>query len=76
MFTGPHPETYEALEGALPNDLPAQPAVFAPGYAPEEIREIADKLRKKAGLPDTPLGEVANSANGSSSVKKAARKAK
>jgi Mn-containing catalase len=83
VFNGPHPETGEELEvvdeapeGALPNDLPAQPAVFAPGYAPEEIREIADKLRKQAGLPDEPLGEVANPGNGSSSVKKAAKKAK
>ena len=67
VFAGPHPETGEELEvvdgppeGALPNDLPAQPAVFAPDYAPEEIREIAQKLRKNAGLPDEPLAEVAN----------------
>jgi hypothetical protein len=33
-----------------PVDLPAQPAVFAPGYAPEDIAEIADKLRKDAGI--------------------------
>jgi hypothetical protein len=45
-----------------PNDLPPQPAVFAPDYAPEEISEIAQKLRKGAGLPDEPLGEVANRA--------------
>jgi Mn-containing catalase len=63
-------------EGALPNDLPAQPAVFAPDYAPEEIKEIAQKLRKQAGLPDEPLGQVANPGNGSSPVKKAAKKAK
>jgi Mn-containing catalase len=57
VFEGPHPETGEDLEfvdgppeGFEPNDLPAQPAVFAPGYAPEEIKEIADKLRKSAGL--------------------------
>ncbi len=82
VFTGPHPETGEPLEvvdeppeGALPNDLPGQPAVFAPDYAPEEIREIADKLRKKAGLPDEPLGEVANPSNGKRTVKKAAKKA-
>jgi Mn-containing catalase len=66
VFTGPHPETGEDLvveqgppEGALPVDLPPQPAVFAPDYAPEEISEIAQKLRKAAGLPDEPLGEVA-----------------
>src|SRR5215218_11484891 len=67
VFNGPHPETGEDLEvvdgppeGALPQDLPPQPAVFAPDYAPEEITEIAQKLRKAAGLPDEPLGEVAN----------------
>jgi Mn-containing catalase len=71
VFNGPHPETGEDLtvadeapEGHLPNDLPPQPAVFSPGYAPEEISEIAQKLRKAAGLPDEPLGEVANPADG------------
>src|SRR6187397_130950 len=66
VFNGPHPETGEELqvvdhppEGALANDLPPQPAVFAPDYAPEEIREIADKLRKQAGLPDKVTGLVA-----------------
>lgn len=37
-------------EGAEAHDLPAQPAVFAPSYAPEEIVEIAGKLRSKAGF--------------------------
>jgi Mn-containing catalase len=71
VFNGPHPETGEELtvvdhppEGALPNDLPPQPAVFAPDYAPEEISEIAQRLRKAAGLPDEPLGEVAHPGNG------------
>jgi hypothetical protein len=32
--------------------------VFAPDYAPEEISEIAQKLRKQAGLPDEPTGQV------------------
>lgn len=71
VFNGPHPETGEELtvvdeapEGFAPNDLPPQPAVFAPDYAPEEISEIAKKLRKQAGLPDEPLGEVANAGNG------------
>jgi Mn-containing catalase len=57
VFNGPHPETGEELEfvddppeGAEPNDLPPQPAVFAPGYSPEEIREIAGSLRERAGL--------------------------
>jgi Mn-containing catalase len=70
VFNGPHPETGEPLqivdeapEGALAHDLPAQPDAFAPGYAPEEISEIADKLRKAAGLPDEPLGEVASEPN-------------
>jgi Mn-containing catalase len=67
LFRGPHPETGEELqvvdrapEGFLPQDLPPQPAAFAPDYAPEEIAEIAQRLRKAAGLPDEPLGEVAN----------------
>ncbi|WP_041730358.1 hypothetical protein [Conexibacter woesei] len=46
-------------EGALPRDLPAQPAVFAPDVAPEEIAEIAARLRVAAGLPKKPTGEVA-----------------
>ena len=54
----------EPARGALPFDLPAQPAVFAPDYAPEEISEIAQRLREAAGLPDEPLGEVANPGNG------------
>jgi Mn-containing catalase len=67
VFNGPHPETEEELvvvdeapEGALPNDLPAQPAVFAPDYAPEEIQDIAQALRERAGLPKKVTGEVAN----------------
>ena len=39
---------------------PSQPAVFAPDYAPEEIAEIARKLREAAGLPKEPTGAVAN----------------
>ncbi|HEX7300566.1 MAG TPA: manganese catalase family protein, partial [Solirubrobacteraceae bacterium] len=57
VFNGPHPETDEELEvvdgppeGAEPNDLPPQPAVFAPDYAPEEISEIAKRLKKAAGV--------------------------
>jgi Mn-containing catalase len=71
VFNGPHPETGEELgvvdsapEGALPNDLPPQPAVFAPDPAPEEITEIAQKLRKAAGLPDEVTGEVAGGNGG------------
>jgi Mn-containing catalase len=67
VFTGPHPETGEDLtvvdeapEGVPPVDLPPQPAVFAPDYAPEEISEIAAKLRSQAGLPKEPTGLVAD----------------
>jgi Mn-containing catalase len=67
VFNGPHPETGEDLvvvdeapAGFPAPDLPPQPDVFAPSYAPEEITEIAQRLRKAAGLPDEPLGEVAN----------------
>ena len=67
VFNGSHPETGqelsvvdEAPQGVPPNDLPAQPSVFAPDYAPEEIAEIAKKLRKSAGLPDEPTGVVAH----------------
>jgi Mn-containing catalase len=67
VWNGAHPETGEDLEvvdeppdGALQHDLPSQPAVFAPDYAPEEISEIARKLREGAGLPEEPTGAVAN----------------
>jgi Mn-containing catalase len=67
VFNGQHPETGEELmvvdeapEGFPPNDLPPQTDVFAPDYAPEEIAEIAQKLRKAAGLPDKVTGIVAN----------------
>ena len=72
VFNGPHPETGEELaiaeethpEGAPPFDLPAQPAVFAPAPEPEEIAEIAQKLRQQAGLPKQPTGVVANDGQG------------
>jgi Mn-containing catalase len=67
VFNGPSPETGEDLvvvdeapEGVPPRDLPPQPAVFAPDYAPEEIAEIATKLRQSAGLPKEPTGLVAD----------------
>ena len=50
----------EAPEGVPPRDLPPQPAVFAPSYAPEEIAEIASKLRERVGLPKEPTGLVAD----------------
>jgi Mn-containing catalase len=67
VFSGPNPETGEDLvvvdetpEGVAPRDLPPQPAVFAPDYAPEEIAEIAAKLRRRAGLSKEPTGLVAD----------------
>jgi hypothetical protein len=73
VFNGPHPETGEDLEvvdhapeGVPPQDLPPETDVFAPDYAPEEIAQIAQKLREAAGLPKTPTGVVANNGgNGS-----------
>lgn len=57
VWNGPDPATREDLEvideapgGALANDLPSQPAVFAPDYEPEEIAEIATKLRQAAAF--------------------------
>jgi Mn-containing catalase len=85
VFNGPHPETGEDLviadeihpEGAPANDLPPQPAVFAPGPDPQEISEIAAGLRKAAGLPARPTGVVANgSSNGASTKPEAAPRAK
>jgi Mn-containing catalase len=66
VWNGEHPETGDELVvadvphpvGAPAHDLPPQPAVFAPDYAFEEIAEIAQKLRKQAGLPDRPTGLV------------------
>ncbi|HEY7620083.1 MAG TPA: manganese catalase family protein [Solirubrobacteraceae bacterium] len=70
-FNGAHPETGEQLEvvdnppeGVPAFDLPPQEGVFAPDYAPEEIAEIARKLRERAGLSDEPTGVVANETNG------------
>ncbi|HUQ21473.1 MAG TPA: manganese catalase family protein [Gaiellaceae bacterium] len=83
VFNGPHPETGEELEvvddppeGFPAHDLPSQPAVFAPDYAPEEIAEIAAKLRKQAGLPDEPSGEVANGSPRAAARKRAKPSAK
>jgi Mn-containing catalase len=66
VWNGEHPETGDELivedgppEGAPAHDLPPQPDVFAPDYAPQDIAEIAQKLRKAAGLPKKPTGVVA-----------------
>ena len=66
VWNGEHPETGDELVvadvphpvGAPAHDLPPQPAVFAPDYAFDEIAEIAQKLRKQAGLPDKATGLV------------------
>ena len=57
VFKGPHPETGEDLvvadeapEGFPWPEAPPEPDVFAPDYQPDEIAEIAQKLRKEAGL--------------------------
>ena len=57
VFKGPHPETGEDLrvEHPAPEGFPwpderAEEDVFAPDYAPDEIAEIAQKLRTNAGL--------------------------
>jgi Mn-containing catalase len=84
VFNGPHPETGEDLvvideapEGVPPRDLPPQPAVFAPDFAPEGIAEIAAKLRKRAGLPKEPTGLVADlQAETKRATKKASSKTK
>ncbi len=81
VFNGPHPETEEELivvdeapAGVPAFDLPSQPAVFAPDYAPEEIAEIAAKLRSKAGLPKTATGEVANGKKTAGKPRRAAKR--
>jgi manganese catalase len=60
VFKGKHPETGEELRVEHPApagfewpDAPVQPDVFAPDYAPGEIVEIAQRLRKNAGLKPT-----------------------
>ena len=65
----------EAPEGVPAYDLPSQPAVFAPDYAPEEIAEIAEKLRVKAGLSKSPTGEVADGRNPATKSRTSKRRA-
>jgi hypothetical protein len=71
MFTGPHPETGEPLEviDEAPGGRAAERPATAPvgpraRYAPEEIAQIAEKLRQAAGLPKEPTGVVANDPGG------------
>lgn len=82
VFRGPHPETGEQLEviesppeGAPAHDPPPQPAVFAPDYAPEEIAEIAKRLRESAGLSKEPTGTVASAPKPGRAAKPARKRA-
>jgi Mn-containing catalase len=83
VFNGVHPETGEDLfiaedvspPGAPAFDLPAQRAVFSPGPEPEEIAQIATKLRKAADLPSKPTGIVANNGAGHGTAAKKAKTA-
>ncbi|MDA0159942.1 manganese catalase family protein [Solirubrobacter ginsenosidimutans] len=59
VFKGAHPETGEELrvehpapDGFAWPEAPPQPDVFAPDYAPDEIAEIAARLRRQAGFGD------------------------
>ncbi len=56
------------------HDLPSQPAVFAPDYAPEEIAAIAEKLRIDAGLPKQATGVVADGGTPTGKPRKSAKK--
>jgi len=83
VFNGTHPETGEELvvvdeapAGVPPHDLPSQPAVFAPDYAPDEIAEIAEKLRTRAGLSKQPTGEVADGGASPAKKRRATRRKK
>jgi hypothetical protein len=67
VSNGPHPETGEDLhlaDESAPREHPVRPApqqaVFAPD--PEEIAQIAAKLRQSAGLPEQPTSAVAKTA--------------
>jgi Mn-containing catalase len=66
VFKGLHPETGEELrvehpapEGFPWPQAPAETDVFAPDYAPGEIAEIAQKLRREADLDRVPGRRVA-----------------
>jgi Mn-containing catalase len=57
VFKGTHPETGEELRVAHPApegfpwpEAAEQEDVFAPDYAPQEIAEIARRLRQDAGF--------------------------
>jgi Mn-containing catalase len=73
VFTGPHPETGEELEveqgppeGALPRDLPPQPAVFAPDYAPYRSPRSLNACARTPGSPKSPRPRSRTAAKASS----------
>ena len=74
VFNGNQPETGEDLVSSMrrrrasPRRSPAPGRRLRPDYAPEEIAEIAQKLRKAAGLPDKVTGIIANE-NGGANAK-------
>jgi hypothetical protein len=71
MLTGASLEVVDGPpEGAAPSDLPPQPKAFVPDFHPEEISEIAAKLRTAAGMPKEPSGEVNVPASGKGVVDK------
>ena len=50
QFAGATDDRGALLDRPVPQDLPSQEEVFAPDYAPDDMAEIAQKLRKEAGL--------------------------
>ena len=67
VFNGPHPETGEELEvvdeapeGSPPTTCRRSPPCSRPTTRPRRSPRSPSKLRKDAGLPDEPTGEVAN----------------
>jgi len=66
VFKGEHPETGEELRVAHPApegfawpEAPSEEDVFAPDYAPDEIAEIAQRLRCEAGFDDLTVRRAA-----------------
>lgn len=64
VFNGPHPETAMSSRSSTGRrkerrrtTYRPQPKAFVPDFHPEEIAEIATRLRADAGLPKEPSGE-------------------
>jgi Mn-containing catalase len=69
VFNGPHPETgarrsRRGAGGRTAQRSSSTRGRVAPDDDPEEIAEIARKLRSAAGLGDEPLGKVSNEDGG------------